>query len=172
MRRIFWGFCRNWFLTSPLHYLSGRSDFGFEFAEIFVFEKRLPAITDTGSRRFSTSVIRGFADSRIVESRSRRRQLDASLIGGVGDSLHHDTESRLLNFLKRKLSASMIESSTPRTSDTESRRLRVSLSRGVTIRKKISLASILSTHRYGESFFKYKYLHEFEAKIGAARNVV
>ncbi len=40
-------------VMSPLHYLSGRSDFGFEFAEIFVFEKRLPAITDTGSRRLS-----------------------------------------------------------------------------------------------------------------------
>jgi hypothetical protein len=39
MRRIFLGFCRNWFLMSLLHYLSGRSDFGFEFAEIFVFEK-------------------------------------------------------------------------------------------------------------------------------------
>jgi hypothetical protein len=22
MRRIFWGFCRNWFLIDPLHYLS------------------------------------------------------------------------------------------------------------------------------------------------------
>ncbi len=39
MRRIFWGFCRNWFLMSPLHFLSGHSDFGFKFAEIFVFEK-------------------------------------------------------------------------------------------------------------------------------------
>ncbi len=28
------------------------------------------------------------------------------------------------------------------------------------------------THRYGESFFKYEYLREFEAKIGTARNVV
>ncbi len=43
MRWIFWGFCRNRFLVSPLHYFSSRSDFGFEFAEIFVFEKRLPA---------------------------------------------------------------------------------------------------------------------------------
>ena len=41
MRRIFWGFCRNWFLIDPLHYFSSRSDFGFEFAEIFVIEKRL-----------------------------------------------------------------------------------------------------------------------------------
>ncbi len=42
MRRIFWVFCRNWFLIDPLHYLSSSSDFGFEFAEIFVIEKRLP----------------------------------------------------------------------------------------------------------------------------------
>jgi hypothetical protein len=47
MRRIFWGFCRNRFLMSPLHYLSSRSVFGFEFAEIFVIEKRLP---DSASR--------------------------------------------------------------------------------------------------------------------------
>jgi len=81
MRRIFWGFCRNWFLMSPLHYLSSRSDFGFEFSEIFVFEKRLPDST----------------------------------IRGVGDS---------------------------------------------------------PTQRYGESFFEYEYLREFEAKIGMAGNVV
>ncbi len=48
---------------SPLHYLSSHSDFGFEFAEIFIFEKRLPAITDTGSRRLRVSVIRGVAKS-------------------------------------------------------------------------------------------------------------
>jgi hypothetical protein len=41
-RRIFWGFCINWFGIGPLHYISSRSDFGFEFAELFVFEKRLP----------------------------------------------------------------------------------------------------------------------------------
>jgi hypothetical protein len=59
LRRIFWGFCRNWFLMSPLHYLSGPSNFGFEFAEIFIFKKRLPAINDTGCRRLSVSVIWG-----------------------------------------------------------------------------------------------------------------
>jgi hypothetical protein len=119
MRRIFWGFCRNWFLMSPLHYLSGRSDFGFEFAEIFVFEKRLPAITNTGNR-----------------------QLPVSLSRGVDVSPHHwdaesatpritDTESRLLNFLKRTLYIDDTESSTPRTSDTVSRWLPVSLTRRV-----------------------------------------
>jgi hypothetical protein len=79
MRRIFWGFCRNWFLMSPLHYLSGRSDFGFEFAEIFVFKKRLPAITDKGIRRLSISVIRG-----------------------VGDSLHHGYVESAIEFFKKK----------------------------------------------------------------------
>jgi hypothetical protein len=38
MRRIFWGFCRNWFLIDPLHYLSSPSDFIFEFTEIFVID--------------------------------------------------------------------------------------------------------------------------------------
>ncbi len=119
--------CRNWFLMSPLHYLSGRSNFGFEFAEIFVFEKRLPAITDTGSRRLSISVIRGVSDSShhwYVESATPRIT---------------DTESWLLNFFKRKLSVSMIgrvvdspycwvgELPTPHIVESESRRLRVSL---------------------------------------------
>jgi len=34
MKRIFWGFCINRFLINPLQYLSSRSNFGFEFAEI------------------------------------------------------------------------------------------------------------------------------------------
>jgi hypothetical protein len=40
--RIFWVFCINWFGIGPLQYISSHSDFGFEFAEIFVIEKRLP----------------------------------------------------------------------------------------------------------------------------------
>jgi hypothetical protein len=42
MRRIFWGFCINRFGIGPLHYISSHSDFGFEFAEIFIIEKQLP----------------------------------------------------------------------------------------------------------------------------------
>jgi hypothetical protein len=42
MRRIFWGFFINRFGIGPLHYVSSRSDFGFEFAEIFIIEKLLP----------------------------------------------------------------------------------------------------------------------------------
>jgi hypothetical protein len=35
-------FNKNRFGLGPLHYISSRSDFNFEFAEIFVIEKRLP----------------------------------------------------------------------------------------------------------------------------------
>jgi hypothetical protein len=42
MMRIFWGFCIKWFGIGHLHYVSSRFDFGFEFAEKFVIEKRLP----------------------------------------------------------------------------------------------------------------------------------
>jgi hypothetical protein len=48
MRRIYWGFCRNWFLIDPLHYLLSCSDFCFEFAEIFIIEKQLPDLASLG----------------------------------------------------------------------------------------------------------------------------
>ncbi len=70
MRRIFWGFCRNWVLIDPLHYLSSRSAFGFEFVEIFVIEKRLP---DSASRGVADSPTRRVGESltlRLGESGS------------------------------------------------------------------------------------------------------
>jgi hypothetical protein len=48
MNRIFRVFCINRLGLGPLHYFSSRSDFGFEFAEIFVFEKRLPVSVSRG----------------------------------------------------------------------------------------------------------------------------
>ncbi len=71
MRQIFWGFCRNWFLIDPLHYLSSRSNFGFEFAEIFVIEKRLP---DSANRQVGESAFECLKEnsaSRYGESGSR-----------------------------------------------------------------------------------------------------
>ncbi len=68
--RIFLGFCWNWFIIDPLHYLMSHSDFGFEFAEIFKIEKRLH---DLASRQLSNS--RRVGESltlRLVESGSRR----------------------------------------------------------------------------------------------------
>ncbi len=76
MRRIFWGFCRNWVLIDPLHYLSSRSAFGFEFAEIFANEKRLP---DSPSRGVGDSLTWKVGESafeclkeKLGESESRR----------------------------------------------------------------------------------------------------
>ncbi len=135
MRQIFWGFCRNWFLTSPLHYLSGRSDFGFEFADIFVFEKRLPAITNTGSCWLSVSVILGVTDSpycwigesttpRITYTRSR--QLPASPIRRKENSLYRwygesSTPPLVLRWVAGSLYYWVGESQTPRIGDMGSR---------------------------------------------------
>jgi hypothetical protein len=82
MRRIFWGFCINRFGIGPIHYVSSRSDFGFEFAEIFVIEKRLPDSSSWGVDKnayrynfFQTeSESQRFPDSpswRVAESGSR-----------------------------------------------------------------------------------------------------
>ncbi len=48
MNRIFRGFCINRFGLGPLHNISSHSNFGFEFPEIFVFEKRLPVSVSRG----------------------------------------------------------------------------------------------------------------------------
>ncbi len=106
MRRIFWGFWRNWFLMSPLHYLSGRTDFGFEY--------------DTGSQRLPVSPIRRvgywiFLNKTLCIDDTESRPLPAPVILWVADSPYPWVG----------------ESPTPRITDTESRRLRVSLSRGV-----------------------------------------
>jgi hypothetical protein len=53
MNRIFRVFCINRFSLGPLHYISSRSDFGFEFAEIFIFEKRLPISVSQGVNKIT-----------------------------------------------------------------------------------------------------------------------
>ncbi len=84
MRPIFQSFCINRFGIGPLHYISSHSDFGFDFAEIFVIEKRLPE-----------SARRGVADSptgRVGEwpilwrGESGSRWLSVSVSRGVDDS--------------------------------------------------------------------------------------
>ncbi len=141
MRRIFWGFCRNWFLMSPLHYLSNHSDFGFEFPEIFVFEKTTPRYHRYGGSTewLSVSVIRGVGDSptqwygelatpRITDKRSWR--LPASPIRRVGYWIFKkktlsidDTESRrlpapVIRWVTDSSNCWVRESPTPRITDT------------------------------------------------------
>ncbi len=91
----------NRFLIDPWHYLSSRSDFGFEFAEIFVIEKRLPDSPSRGSRWLSDSASRQLPDSpsrrigfwmfkrKIGESGSRRLpdSLSRESLWWVGESL-------------------------------------------------------------------------------------
>jgi hypothetical protein len=55
MNRIFRGFCINRFGLGPLHHISSRSDFDFEFADLFVFEKRLPASVSRGVYKIAWS---------------------------------------------------------------------------------------------------------------------
>jgi hypothetical protein len=90
-RGIFWGFCINGFGIGTLHYISNRSDFDFEFAEIFVIEKRLPtrrlsdslsfplkhSKADSPTRRVGKS-----STPRLTESESRRL-LDSASRGVV-----------------------------------------------------------------------------------------
>jgi hypothetical protein len=82
MRRIFWGFCRNCVLIDPLHYLSHRSAFGFEFAEIFVIEKRLPESASRGVGNSPTRRVGELLTRQLGESGSRR--LTDSASRGVG----------------------------------------------------------------------------------------
>ncbi len=68
MMRIFWGFCRNRFGMGPLHYILSSSDFGFEFAEIFVIEKQLAVsagriVADSPTQRVGESSILRLAES-------------------------------------------------------------------------------------------------------------
>ncbi len=139
--RIFRGFCINRFGIGPLHYISSRSDFGFEFSEIFIFEKGLPDFTIRG---VSDSPYQQYAESatlRLNDTGSQR--LSASLIRWVDDSPHHRYGELAIEFFKRKFAVSVIrrvgdslfrcvrESPTPQIVDTESHRLPVLLSRGV-----------------------------------------
>ncbi len=70
-----------------IQYHSSRSDFGFEFVEIFVFENLLPPISNTGSRRLRVSVIQESPTPRISDTVSSR--LPVALSRGVGDSAYH-----------------------------------------------------------------------------------
>jgi hypothetical protein len=56
MNQFFRCFCINRFGLGPLHYLSSRSDFGFEFSDIFIFKNRLPASLSQGVNKIAWSI--------------------------------------------------------------------------------------------------------------------
>ncbi len=139
--RIFRGFCINQFGIGPLHYISSRSDFGFEFSEIFLLEKQLP---DSMIRGVGNSLYQRYAESatlRLNDTGSRR--LSTSLIRRVDDFPHHRYGELAIEFFKRRLAVSVIrrvvnsayrwyrELPTPRIIESGSRRLRLLLIRRV-----------------------------------------
>jgi hypothetical protein len=154
MRRIFWGFCRNWFLIDPLHYLSSRSAFGFEFAEIFVIEQRLP---DSASRRIGFWMFKRESGSGHGESGSR-----------YSNFFKFSIEFPNFKWLNQPFKRSIWQK----------------ISHGCNVlspliylkvwKKIVSIGILVDspTQQVGESFFDYEYLRKFEAKIGTARNVV
>ncbi len=135
MRRIFWGFCRNWSLMSPLH--------------SYTTFRAVPILASNwlNWRRYSyskndsaLSPIRGVGD------------MESQLLILKKTLCIHDTESRRLPapvmwWVADSPYRWVGESPTPRITDTESRRLRVSLSRGV---------DDSADWWYGESLFKEK----------------
>jgi hypothetical protein len=129
VRRIFWGFCRNWFLIDPLHHLSSRSNFGFEFAEIFVIEKRLP---NSAIRQVGDSPTRWVGESATL------------WLGESGSRWLADWASQGVGFwmFKRKLGES------------ESRQLPDSASRGVA-NSPTQRVGESSTPRFGEPRSRY-----------------
>ncbi len=74
MRPIFRGFCINRFGIGPLHYISSRFDFGFEFAEKFVIKKR--RLSDSASRGIGHWMFQrklpASVSRRVVNSPTRR----------------------------------------------------------------------------------------------------
>ncbi len=133
MRRIFWGFCRNWVLIDPLHYLSSRSAFGFEFAEIFVIEKRLPDLASASRRVGESATLRLGKSGSCWLSDSASRGVDDSPTRRVGESAFECLQEKLGESESRRLPDSANrgvansptqragESSTPRLVESGSR---------------------------------------------------
>jgi hypothetical protein len=116
MRRVFWSFCRNWVLIDPLHCLSSRSAFGFEFAEIFVIKKRFP---DSASRGVADSPTR-----RVGELTTLTRPVGESAFECLKEKLGESESRRLPDSAKRGVANSptqqVRESSIPRLGESGS----------------------------------------------------
>jgi hypothetical protein len=148
MNRIFRGFCINRCGIGPLHYISSRSDFAFEFAEIF--EKRLPVSVSRGVDKIAWSIhfFQTFKFYYCYDSTLHPWPIFGQIDSPTQRYAESDSPYRWY-----------AESATLRIIDTESFIL------------KNSIAD--SPYRWcGESIFEYEYLSEFEAKIGTARKVV
>jgi hypothetical protein len=143
-----------------------------------------PRITDPRSRQLPDSTIHGVVDSpyrwyaesaTLWLNKTGSRRLTVPLVRGVDDSLYHwHREFLLKNSIADSPYWGCGESQTSRISDVRSWRLRVSVMRGVGD-SPYHWCVDSATPRIGdsgESFFKYEYLREIEAKIGTPWKVV
>ncbi len=86
----------------------------------------------------------------------------------IGESAINRRRSQLKIFhLENKLAFTIVESI-----ECPKRRLNMSVFKSMEKIVSIGILVDSPTRRVGESFFDYEYLHEYEAQIGTARNVV
>jgi len=87
MRRIFWGFCRNWFLIDPLHFEPFR--FWLRIRGDIRNRKTTPRLGKPGSRRLSDSPTRQVEESAVacLKQNSAIRRVGDSQTRRVGKSL-------------------------------------------------------------------------------------
>ncbi len=106
LKPIFRGFCINRFGIGPLHFNSSRFDFGFEFAEIFIIEKRCPDSASRGVADFPTRSRRvGYWLWKLPSSVFRR-------VIGSTPGLAESESWRLHDFPGRSLSGGIANSPT------------------------------------------------------------
>ncbi len=146
LKRIFWGFCINLFGICPLYYVSSRSDFGFEFPEIFVIEKGLP---DWANRGVDYSPTRGVGESAFecLKENSASQRVGDSPTRRVGELFWLRMPGDICNWKNDSQTRRIVESTTRRAGESafekkfgesESRQLPDSASRRVVFRLRIS----------------------------------
>jgi hypothetical protein len=162
MNRFFRCFCTNRFSMGPLHFQSSRSDFGLEFSEIFLIEKRLPASVS----QQDCLDLPFFQTFRLINCDSKLHPWHifcqiCHLKAWCNRLKFWKSKSTLKNFFSKSdsLHQRYAESTTPRITDVGSWRLSVSVRRGVddSVYRwygeffKKYLDSDSPSHRYGES---------------------
>ncbi len=164
MRQIFWGFFRNWFLIDPLHYPF----------QPFQFWLRIPG----DIRNWKTTPRLGESAFECLKENSESRGVDDYLTRWVGELLWWFGKL-LFKFLKfiiklqhfKRLNQPFKISIWPKRSQACCT-ITIDLFKG--LKKIVFIGNLVDspTRWVGELLFDYKYLCEFEAKIGTAQNIV
>jgi hypothetical protein len=123
MRLVFRDFCINWILIDPLHYLSSRSDFGFDSPHRWVGESAIECLKEKSPHWWVWESCRVGEWGRLPSLASR----------GVADSPHRRVGEAAIEYLKGNPLIGELEirwlpdSSSQRVSDSPHQRVAVSL---------------------------------------------